>query len=68
MLALPETLPDSYDELRQTTLSLLAAYRSQSAELKEKTLQVEALKFELARLKRWKFGASSEQLDASQIW
>ena len=67
MLALPETLPDSYDELRQTTLSLLAAYRSQSAELKEKTLQVEALKFELARLKRWKFGASSEQLDASQL-
>jgi transposase len=67
MLALPETLPDSYDELRQTTLSLLAAYRAQASELKEKTLQIEALKFQLTRLQRWRFGASSEQLDAQQL-
>jgi transposase len=67
MLALPETWPDSYDELRQITVSLLTAYRAQAAELKEKTLYNEALKFELARLKRWRFGASSERFDPNQL-
>ena len=67
MLALPETLPDSFDDLRQTALSLLAACRAQAAELKEKTLQNEALKFELARLKRWRFGTSSERFDPNQL-
>jgi transposase len=67
MLALPETWPDSYDDLRQIAVSLLTAYRVQAAELKEKTLHNEALKFELARLKRWRFGASSERFDPNPL-
>jgi transposase len=35
------------------------------AELKYKQTKIEALNFELARLKRWRFGSSSESLDAS---
>jgi transposase len=67
MLAFPESLPDNDDALRQVSLSLLAACHAQARELKEKTLLIESLKFELARIKRWKFGAASEQLDAHQL-
>ena len=35
------------------------------ADLKCKQIKIEALNFEIARLKRWRFGSSSESLDAS---
>ena len=35
------------------------------AEVKFKQAKIEALNFEIARLKRWRFGSSSESLDAS---
>ena len=35
------------------------------AEVKFKQTRIEALNFEIARLKRWRFGSSSESLDAS---
>jgi transposase len=59
MLSLPDPLPDQYDDLRRVTLAL-------AAEVKAKSFEIEALKFELARLKRWRFGASSERFDPNQ--
>ena len=35
------------------------------AEIKFKQTKIEALNFEVARLKRWRFGSSSESLEAS---
>lgn len=35
------------------------------SELKFKQAKIEALNFEIARLKRWRFGSSSESLEAS---
>lgn len=42
-----------------------AALAQLQAELKFKQTKIEALNFELARLKRWRFGSSSESLDGS---
>jgi transposase len=53
-------LPDSYADLKSLTLSLIEA-------LKLKSLEVEALKFQLLQLRRWRFGAQSEKLDAEQL-
>jgi hypothetical protein len=50
MIRLPDPLPDPYDELREVAESLLAANRRQAVELKAKSFEIEALKFELARL------------------
>jgi transposase len=54
------SLPDSYDDLKVLTVSLLET-------LKAKSLEVESLKFQLLKLRRWRFGAQSEQLDAEQL-
>jgi transposase len=59
MVSLPDPLPDQYDDLRRVTLAL-------AAEVKEKAFLIEALKFELARLKRARFGASAERFDPNQ--
>ena len=52
------------------TCSELEALRSrfaeQQAELKLAQAQVASLKFEVARLKRWRFGSSKESLDTQQ--
>ena len=53
MVSLSEPLPEHYDELRRVTLAL-------AAEVKAKRLEIEALTLELARLKRRRFGASTE--------
>ena len=37
------------------------------AQLKEQAAHIEKLKFELARLKRWRFGATAEGLSAEQL-
>jgi transposase len=51
------TATDSVQELR-------ALIERMQAELKFKQTRIEALNFEIARLKRWRFGSSSESLDS----
>lgn len=53
-------LPESYADLKAFTLSLIETLKAQS-------LEVESLKFQLFQLRRWRFGAQSEQLDADQL-
>ncbi|MCF8482935.1 MAG: IS66 family transposase [Rhodospirillum sp.] len=53
-----ESLPDLPDDVA----SLRAIIAAQAAELKDRTLEVERLKIELARLKRMAFGRSSEKI------
>ncbi len=62
-------LPDDPDGLRELVVSLRAVARERSAErdlayeaLKLKTLEVEKLKMQLAKLRRMQFGQSSEKL------
>ena len=45
--------------------SLHGVIERQDAELKFNRTKIEALNFEIARLKRWRFGSSSESLDNS---
>jgi transposase len=74
-------LPESVDELKVFAVALLEQLRAQStqleqhtqaiaqrdAQLKELTATIEKLKFELARLKRWRFGKSAEGFSAEQL-
>lgn len=55
-----QSLPESYDDLKVLAVSLIEA-------LKEKSLEVESLKFQLLKLRRWRFGAQSEKLDTEQL-
>ena len=64
---------DSCDDiaaLRQTAKSSLlerdATITRHEQELQYRQTRIDALLFELARLKRWRFGAQSEQLTAAQ--
>jgi transposase len=68
------SLAENYADLKAFTVSLLARLAEQThrvehqaAELKSQAIFIEKLKFELARLKRWRFGAQSERLDAEQL-
>ena len=69
-------LPDDADGLRALVISLKAVARERSAErdlayeaLKLKTLELEKLKMQLAKLRRMQFGKSSEKLarEAAQL-
>ena len=40
---------------------------TQATQLKHQTIYIDKLKFELARLKRWRFGAASESVGSEQI-
>ncbi len=76
-----DTLPRTYTELHALTLSLIdslqhlerqsnehqATIERQTVELKAKAAYIEKLVFELARLKRWRFGSSSEQINSAQL-
>lgn len=55
-----ESLPQNYTDLKLFTVSLLDA-------LKAKSLEVESLKFQLLKLRRWRFGCQSEKLDSEQL-
>jgi transposase len=55
-----QSLPESYDDLKVLAVSLIEA-------LKAKSLEVESLKFQLLKLRRWRFGPHSEQIDAEQF-
>ena len=48
-----------------TVEQLRGALQRMQAELNFKQTRIDALNFELARLKRWRFGSSSESLDSS---
>lgn len=68
------TLPESIDALKALAGGLIEQLAQhtdkldhQSAQLKEQSALIEKLKFELARLRRWRFGASSESLNAEQL-
>ncbi len=68
------TLPNSIDELRALASALLerlgqhsAQVDHQAAQLKEQSALIEKLKFELARLRRWRFGKSAESMDSEQL-
>lgn len=74
----PETLPKTYAELHALTVSLLDTFQRQSTEyaqtiarqadeIKSKSATIDQLLFELARLKRWRYGKSSEQLNPNQL-
>ena len=56
--AVPETSFQTMQELRDLLERL-------QGELKFKQTKIDALNFEVARLKRWRFGSSSESLDTS---
>lgn len=56
-------MPSTILPLPNDIESLQRLVREQHAQLHSHALLIEKLKLELARLKRWKFGRSSEQLD-----
>jgi len=56
--ALPQDSPQTLQDMR----ALLDRLQT---ELKFKQTKIEALNFEVARLKRWRFGSSSESLETS---
>ena len=55
-------LPDDIEELKRRLIAREAELAAAKAGLIAKTLEAEKLKFELARLKRMTFGASSERI------
>ena len=57
------SLPDDIESLKRLVLAQRALIASTQASLRERDLEIEKLKIELARLKRMQFGRSSEQLD-----
>jgi len=71
---MPAALPNSKKKLQALVTSLREELQSQrqalesrEAQLKEQSALIEKLKFELARLKRWRFGKSTEGLSAEQL-
>lgn len=74
-------IPDSVSELKALAAALLAQLSEQAcqvqtqaaqleaktAQLKHQSIYIDKLKFELARLKRWRFGAASESVGSEQI-
>ncbi len=56
-------LPNDVESLKRLVIESRAALDSVSSLLRHRELEIEKLKFQLARLKRLKFGRSSESLD-----
>ncbi len=56
-------LPNDVESLKRLVIDSRAALDSVSSVLRHRELEIEKLKFQLARLKRLKFGRSSEGLD-----
>jgi transposase len=77
MSATPDQLPDDIEEMKQLYLAQAASLKKLTAELaaasaerdatkaglKAYALEIEKLKFQLTRLRRQKFGSSSERID-----
>ena len=66
---LEDTLPTTHDaspvEAGESVLVLREVIERMQAELRFSKTRIEALNFEVARLKRWRFGSSSESLDST---
>jgi transposase len=58
-------LPNDIDELKRLVMKHEAAVQAREMKLREKDRQIEHLKLQLAKLRRWKFGQSSEQLESA---
>ena len=56
-------LPNDVESLKRLVIESRAAFDSVSSLLRHRELEIEKLKFQLAHLRRLKFGRSSEQLD-----
>jgi transposase len=57
----PQDVPPSADPMQ----AMRDLIERMQAEIKFKQTKIEALNFEIARLKRWRFGSSSESLDGT---
>ena len=65
--ALIASLRETLEARDQELQSQRQALESREAQLKEQSALIEKLKFELARLKRWRFGQRTEGLCAEQL-
>ena len=65
--ALIASLRETLEARDQELQSQRQALESRCAQLKEQSALIEKLKFELARLKRWRFGQRTEGLCAEQL-
>ncbi len=65
-MALPNTEQMSNEELRELTASLLAEREQNREAIKWRDLKIAQLTHEMATLKRWTFGKSSEQVTGLQ--
>ncbi|WP_173984721.1 IS66 family transposase [Magnetospirillum sp. SS-4] len=63
MLEAVSSLPDDVDSLRQIIAGLTGELAAAKAGLVTKSLEIETLKVQIARLRRQQFGRSSEKLD-----
>ena len=59
------TLPDDVEGLKRLVIEHHAAGQAKDIELREQRMQIEHLKFQLAKLRRARFGQSSEQLEGA---
>lgn len=59
-----QTLPDDIDQLKQLLTESREALAAAEQQLHARDRQIEALKLQVAKLKRMRFGRSSEQIEA----
>lgn len=60
-------LPDDVADLKRLVVEHHAASQAKDIELREQRQQIEHLKFQLAKLRRARFGQSSEQMESGQF-
>ncbi len=58
-------LPNDVESLKRLLIERESALASRDMKLREKDRQIEHLKFQLAKLRRWKFGHLSEQIESA---
>ena len=58
-------LPNDVESLKRLLIEREAALSSRDMKLREKDRQIEHLKLQLAKLRRWRFGQQSEQLESA---
>ena len=61
----PQATPDASADAGESMLVSRDVFERMQAELRFEKIRNEALNFEIARLKRWRFGSSSESLDST---
>lgn len=59
------SLPNDIEGLKRLVLTRESAVAARDLKLREKDRQIEHLKLQLARFRRWRFGQSSEQLESA---